>query len=189
MRKKSQLRQKYTALRNALSPEKIEEKSLQVSNRLLELAIWEYEFYHLYLSIAQKKEVDTEFILSILQGKDKNVVLPKSNIADHSLTHFLLTDATVIKPNAWNIPEPVSGVELSPQQIEVVFVPLLAFDQQGNRLGYGKGFYDKFLRQCRPETLKIGLSFFEAEAIIPIEKHDVKLNYCVTPESIYQFSR
>ena len=70
----------------------------------------------------------------------------------------------------------------------MVFVPLLAFDTQGNRVGYGKGFYDTFLTNCKPETIIIGLSFFEAEAAIEdIFESDVPLNYCVTPEKVYKF--
>jgi 5-formyltetrahydrofolate cyclo-ligase len=75
------------------------------------------------------------------------------------MTHFLLTDNTKIKKNKHNIPEPVDGIEVPSHKIEVVFVPLLAFDKQGQRVGW-QGFYDKFLAECSPATVKIGLSFF-----------------------------
>jgi 5-formyltetrahydrofolate cyclo-ligase len=75
------------------------------------------------------------------------------------MTHFLLTDNTKIKKNEYNIPEPVDGLEVPAIKIDVVFIPLLAYDKKGNRVGYGKGFYDKFLAECKPETIKIGLSF------------------------------
>ena len=69
-----------------------------------------------------------------------------------------------------------------------MFVPLLAFDTKGNRIGYGKGFYDRFLADCKPETIKIGLSFFEAEKDFnDVSKDDVQLDYCVTPEELFQF--
>ena len=69
-----------------------------------------------------------------------------------------------------------------------MFIPLLAFDQTGHRVGYGKGFYDLFLKNCKPETLKIGLSFFSAEnEISDVFESDVKLDYCVTPKMIYRF--
>ena len=106
------------------------------------------------------------------------------------MTNYLLTDSTVIKKNSWNIPEPVDGIDIDSQKIDVVFVPLLAFDKRGHRIGYGKGFYDKFLSECRPETLKIGLSFFEAEEIInDISDSDVVLDYCVTPHQHYIFKK
>ena len=104
------------------------------------------------------------------------------------MSHFLLTDYTKIKKNEYNIPEPVNGLPVPSETIEVVFVPLLAFDIFGNRIGYGKGFYDKFLAECKPETIKIGLSFFEAvKQIDDVFESDVKLDYCVTPEKIYTF--
>ncbi|HSK11967.1 MAG TPA: 5-formyltetrahydrofolate cyclo-ligase, partial [Phnomibacter sp.] len=80
------------------------------------------------------------------------------------------------------------GTLLDPTDIDVILVPLLAFDEQGHRLGYGKGFYDRFLKDCRPDALKIGLSWFEAETALPeIGAHDVPLNYCVTPHRLYVF--
>jgi 5-formyltetrahydrofolate cyclo-ligase len=104
------------------------------------------------------------------------------------MTHFLLTDNTKIKKNEYNIPEPVDGLEVPTKKIDVVFVPLLAFDKSGHRAGYGKGFYDKFLTKCKPETIKIGLSFFEAEdQIEDVFENDVKLDYCVTPNEVYEF--
>jgi 5-formyltetrahydrofolate cyclo-ligase len=75
------------------------------------------------------------------------------------LSHILLTDATPIKPNSYGIPEPTGGIAVSPATIEVVFVPLLAYDINGNRIGYGKGYYDRFLAQCDPKCNFIGLSF------------------------------
>lgn len=185
---KKALRTKYKALRQELSESDIEEKSLAIANQLLQLDIWDHSFYHLFLPIVSQKEVNTEYILNVLQGKDKNVVLSKSNFEDYSMTHFLLTDTTVIKPNAYNIPEPVDGIEIQASQIDVVFVPLLAFDVNGHRVGYGKGFYDRFLSSCKPDTVKIGLSFFEAEAAFDtVDLNDVTLDYCVTTGATYNF--
>ena len=93
-----------------------------------------------------------------------------------------------LKLNTYNIPEPIDGIPIANTSIDVVFVPLLAFDLKGNRVGYGKGFYDNFLADCKPETIKIGLSFFEAEAEIEdVFKNDIPLDYCVTPKQIYTF--
>lgn len=185
---KKELRKKYKALRKNLSVDQIEAFSLAISNQLLQLDIWNKSFYHIFLPIEEQKEINTEYILNILFGKDKNVVVSKSDFTTNTLTNYLLTDTTVIKKNAYNIPEPVDGIEIANSKIEVVFVPLLAFDTQGNRIGYGKGFYDKFLASCKPETLKIGLSFFKAEAeISDTYTNDIALDYCVTPKEIYKF--
>ncbi|MDT0645603.1 5-formyltetrahydrofolate cyclo-ligase [Zunongwangia sp. F260] len=188
--KKKFLRAKYKELRLGLSKETIEDLSLQIANQLLTLPIWDYQFYHLFLSIAEQKEVDTEPILHILQGKDKNVVLPKTDAPTNELINYLLTDTTVIKTNRWNIPEPQDGIELNANKIDAVFIPLLAFDKSGHRVGYGKGFYDKFLAACKEDVIKVGLSFFEAEKEIEdIYQSDIPLDYCVTPENTYSFKK
>jgi len=187
---KKKLRSKYKDLRAQLSLKDIDDKSLGIANKLLELPIWDLSFYHIFLSISEKKEVDTEPILHILQGKDKNIVLSKSNFTTHKLTNYLLTDASVIRKNEYGIPEPVEGIEIPSEKMEVVFVPLLAFDIHGNRVGYGKGFYDIFLSQCNTNVIKIGLSLFEAENEIPeILDTDIALDYCVTPNKIYTFKK
>lgn len=187
---KKELRQQYKTLRAALSPEEIEEKSLAIANQLVRLDIWNHLYYHLFLPIREHKEVDTEFLLQVLAGKDKEIVVSKSDFSTRKMTHFLLTDNTKFKTNEYNIPEPVDGIEVPAGKIDVVFVPLLAFDQKGHRVGYGKGFYDLFLSECKQGVLKIGLSFFEAEEeIAGIFESDVALDYCVTPNKVYRFSQ
>ncbi|WNH08458.1 5-formyltetrahydrofolate cyclo-ligase [Thalassobellus suaedae] len=185
---KSELRKTYKTLRNNLSENDIDECSLAIANQLLKLPIWEYVFYHIFLAIEEQKEVNTDYILNILSGKDKNILISKSDFDTGDMTHFLLTDSTVIKKNKYNIPEPIDGIEISSDKIDVVFIPLLAFDKKGHRIGYGKGFYDRFLAGCKPKTIKIGLSFFEAEIeISDVYESDIKLDYCVTPEQVYRF--
>ncbi|SEP89981.1 5-formyltetrahydrofolate cyclo-ligase [Hyunsoonleella jejuensis] len=185
---KKELRKKYKTLRFELTENQIDDFSIAIANQLLKLPVWEYSYYHIFLSIEALKEINTDYILNILSGKDKNIIIPKSDFETGELTNYLLTDNTVIKKNNYNIPEPVDGIEISNNKIDVVFIPLLAFDKSGNRVGYGKGFYDKFLSQCRPETLKIGLSFFEAEDEIgDVFQGDIGLDYCVTPKTLYNF--
>jgi 5-formyltetrahydrofolate cyclo-ligase len=185
---KKELRQKYKELRKQLSENEIEEWSLQIANQLIRLDIWQHSFYHLFLPIESQKEVNTEYILQVLAGKDKNIVLSKSDFSTREMTHFLLTDNTTIKKNEYDIPEPIDGLEVPVSKIDVVFVPLLAFDEKGNRVGYGKGFYDKFLAACKPEILKIGVSFFESENVISdVLNTDIQLDFCVTPTKVYNF--
>ncbi|PVX46040.1 5-formyltetrahydrofolate cyclo-ligase [Flavobacterium sp. 103] len=185
---KKALRTKYKALRKELSEIEIEEKSLAIANEILKLPIWDKTYFHVFLPIEEQKEVNTEFILHLLSGKDKEIVISKSDFETRNMTHFLLTDNTRIQKNEYNIPEPLDGLEVPATKIQVVFVPLLAFDKKGNRVGYGKGFYDKFLSQCKPETIKIGLSFFEPEELISdVFESDVLLDYCVTPNGVYEF--
>ena len=185
---KKELRKKYKDLRQQLTSLEIEEMSLDIANNLLKLNIWNKTYFHLFLTIEEQKEINTEFILHILQGKDKEIVISKSDFSSLEMIHYLLTDNTKFQKNEYNIPEPIDGLEVPVSKIDVVFVPLLAFDIKGNRVGYGKGFYDKFLANCKSETIKIGLSFFEAETQIEdFSENDIRLDFCITPEKIYAF--
>lgn len=186
---KKDLRLIYAQKRSEISEQSLLNSSLSIANQMLTISVWSLEYYHLYLPISAKNEIDTSFILSILQGKDKNVVLPKVD-SKKKLKHFLLLDSTQLVVNSWGVPEPVDGIEISPSKIDVVIIPLLAYDKIGNRVGYGKGFYDVFLSSCRPETIKIGLSVFPPEdKITDVEATDIALDYCVTPERVYSFSK
>lgn len=185
---KKELRAKYKELRQQLSETQIEEMSLLIANRLLQLPIWDKNYFHIFLPISEQKEVDTEYILHLLSGRDKEILISKSDFETRKMTHYLLTDNTRIRKNEYHIPEPVDGIEVPSGKIEVVFIPLLAFDKQGNRIGYGKGFYDKFLSGCNTSTIKIGLSFFEAETIFDeIFESDIRMDYCITPDTTYTF--
>lgn len=184
---KSALRKKYISKREELVTAEIEAMSLAISNRALELPIWDGTYYHIFLSISEKKEVDTEFLLHILQGRDKSIVVSKTNFKNFELEHYLLQENTRLEVSNYGIPEPVDGIEIDLEKLDVVFVPLLAFDIQGNRIGYGKGFYDRFLSRCPSETIFVGLSLFEAEDVIPSTIDDVKLHFCITPTKTIQF--
>jgi 5-formyltetrahydrofolate cyclo-ligase len=185
---KKEARIKYKNLRKNLTAQERDEKSCAIANSLLKLPIWHKQYFHVFLSIEEHFEVDTEYILHILAGKDKDVLISKSDFETRKMTHYLLTDGTKIRKNDYNIPEPVDGIEVPDTKIDVVFVPLLAFDKKGHRVGYGKGFYDRFLSQCKPEVITVGLSFFEVEnEISDVHKNDFALNYCVTPSKIYSF--
>tara|TARA_R110002049_G_scaffold77568_11_gene198427 strand:+ start:58 stop:618 length:561 start_codon:yes stop_codon:yes gene_type:complete len=184
---KAELREKYKLLREGITASEIEEYSLQISNNSLKLDIWNFTYYHIFLPISEKKEVNTEYILHILQGKDKSIVIPKADFTTTEMTNYLLQENTVFRRSSYGITEPVSGIEISHNLIEVVFVPLLAYDTKGNRIGYGKGFYDRFLKNCKPNALFIGLSFFPPEENIVHEIIDIPLDFCVTPHKTYKF--
>ncbi len=175
-------------MRTALSQEELESQSIAIANNALGCDIWNYEYYHIFLPIARLREINTEYLLSILSGKDKHILLSKSNFEEQSMAHYLLTDSTRLVENIYGIPEPLNGIEISSKKIDVVFIPLLAFDKQGNRVGYGKGFYDRFLASCKPDVMKVGLSFFEPESeIIKKDIHDINLDYCITAKEVYSF--
>lgn len=185
---KADLRTKYKELRKQLTFDEIMNDSLIIANHCVDLPIWDKTYFHLFLPIEKQKEINTEFILQILAGRDKEIVISKSNFEDLSMTHYLLTDNTTIKVNSYGIPEPTDGIEVPINKIEVIFVPLLAYDKKGNRVGYGKGFYDNFLSKCKAESIKIGLSYFDPEDIIDdTQDNDISLDYCITPFGVIKF--
>lgn len=185
---KHELRKKYKDLRANFTTSRISDLSMDLANHALQIPVWDFFYFHIFLSIEETKEIDTLPLITLLQGKDKNVVIPKTQGAN-TLENYLLTDSTPIKKNKWGIPEPVDGILIPENKIDVVFVPLLAFDLKGHRVGYGKGYYDTFLNKCRQETVKVGLSLFEPEDndITDVHENDVQLDYCITPEKTYAF--
>jgi len=186
---KQELRKKYKELRQAMPLEATHDESLAIANKLLTLDIWSKTYFHIFLAMENQKEVHTDFILNILAGKDKEVIVSRSDFESCNMVHYLLTDNTKLVLSSYGIPEPVEGIEVPSAKMDVVFVPLLAFDKKGHRVGYGKGFYDRFLAECKPDVVKIGLSFFEAEANdIPHNPTDIALDYCVTPKRVYRFN-
>ena len=187
MKTKQEIRKLYKSKRSKLTDTEIDDQSLAIANQLLSIPIWSKTYYHLYLPIKKQKEVDTSYILHILQGKDKHILLSATNFGDLSLSHYLLTDTTKLKVNSYGIPEPIDAIEIDVQKIEVVFVPLLAYDRKGNRVGYGKGIYDRFLQKCQNDVIKIGLSFFEPlTENVEFSVDDQELDYIVTPNQIYK---
>ena len=100
----------------------------------------------------------------------------------------IIDDNTVFEMNKYGIEEPIDGLDMFATEIDLVIVPLLCFDKKGYRVGYGKGHYDRFLKSCRKDCLKIGFSYFEpVDKIEDIDKYDIKLNYCITPFNIFTF--
>lgn len=187
---KAEAREFFKEKRNILSLQQIDKLSLQIANQSLQLKeIWSKQTYHIFLSIERQKEVDTSYLLHILQGKDKNITVSKTDFVKFSMTQILITDQTQLKLNKWGIPEPVEGIKIEANQLDVVFVPLLGVDLNGQRVGYGKGFYDRFLALCKPDVLKVGLGFFA-----PIENNfedcestDIALDFLITPNEVHSF--
>lgn len=194
---KSDLRQQFLQKRKALSPAEVNRRSELITAHF-------FEFLgrnklanapgtiHTFLPIQRQNEVDTWLIIHGLWESyyHLNVAVSVTDVSENILRHYSLFPQTMLIENRWGIPEPVSN-DLHPQlpgDFDIVLVPLLAFDQQGQRIGYGGGYYDRFLAECRPDCIKVGLSLFEPiERIDNIELTDVRLNICITSQQIYVF--
>ncbi len=189
---KSEARKKYLSQRKSISQEAHSLKSLAIANAVLSMDVWKSNVFHVFLPIEKLMEVNTFPLINLLRARDKAVVVPRvvgTLNATESLPRMehLLYDSAKTSTGASGICEPLGTDIIDPQIIDVVFLPLLAFDVNGNRVGYGKGFYDVFLKECRPDVIKIGLSFFEAEEIIESNANDVAMDFCATPTKIHTF--
>ncbi len=188
---KQALRELYKQRRAAL-----EEKECLRLNDLLLIQFQQLEIPYdvnvllSYWPLQQFTEVNTFLMTGYLQFRlpGLQVAYPVADFTHHTMKILLVNDDTDFKKNAYGIAEPVNGISIAPADIDMVFVPLLAFDKTGHRLGYGKGFYDRFLPACREDSMKIGFSYFEPmDAIEGISQFDVPLTTGITPDSIYEF--
>jgi 5-formyltetrahydrofolate cyclo-ligase len=145
---------------------------------------------HTYLAIEDQNEVDTENICNYLTFKNPRIkiVVPKINLNEGEMQHYIFNEDVEMASNSFGIIEPVKGEKVSAEEIDLVITPLLAFDKKGYRVGYGKGFYDKFFLQCNNDVIRVGLSFFDSEEIIvDVDAYDIPMHYCITPHSVYTF--
>lgn len=189
---KAALRKIYQDKRQALSGEDIQNLSRRVCRLFFQkISLKEVRHLHIFLPIARHNELDTWPIIRQLQKEHPaiGIVISRTNWQEKRMEHFHLNEATILKENKWGIPEPVEGLSCPVQHVDLVLLPLLAFDLQGHRLGYGAGFYDRFLAECASDTKKVGLSFFPplSTPIEDVGEHDIPLNACITPAQAYYF--
>lgn len=188
---KQELRKVYLQKRQALSEAEYAQLSFQLyQNFFSALDLSFIKVLHTFLPITSKKEVDTWLMIDRIRREYPHIriSIPKVNNKTSELESFFFEGLHQLATNEWGIQEPKQGIPTEPEKIDLVLVPLLAFDQSGHRVGYGKGYYDKFLITCRPDCKKIGITLFTAEEKIEDTNNaDVRLNQCVTPSKVYQF--
>lgn len=162
-----------------------------ILNELMKIQWDDYNYVHLFLPIKENNEVDTFDILHYFKTTypDLKIVVPRTHFADLSMVNVAYDHYhTVLRKNIKNIPEPIYGQIVPIDFIDIILVPLLAFDKEGHRIGYGGGYYDKFLANCREDSLKIGLSLFDPiDKIADCHPYDIKLTHCITPTQTFQF--
>lgn len=113
---------------------------------------------------------------------------PIMHASSLQITALAVEEDTLYQTNQWGVTEPSEGKVVLPEKLDLIFVPMLAFDLSGYRVGYGKGYYDRYLATCRDDVLKIGFSYFEpVEKISDTDQFDIPLTYCITPQKTYEF--
>jgi 5-formyltetrahydrofolate cyclo-ligase len=191
---KSDLRSIYLAKRAALSSIEKAEIDAALLNWVKQLPLQKVKVVHLFLPILVKNEIDTWPIIRHFWNNypEIRVVVPVANFKLREMTSVVLTPTTEIAVNKWGIPEPVKDQphyqEIPPQEIDLVLVPLLAVDKTGQRVGYGAGFYDRFLETAKPTVVTVGLSQFSIldEPISDVLPTDIAIQQVITPQGIIQ---
>ena len=188
---KSALRKIYLAEQKNFTPAERTEKSRRLSDKFFSrFDLSRVGYLHCFLPISKFNEIETDFIFRRIWRDFPHVqtLAPRVDFQTLTMSSLQFSAATVTIKNEWQIDEPPPGQIIAAEKIDLILIPLLCFDERGFRVGYGKGFYDKFLKKCRADCLKIGLSYFApVSEILDADDLDVKLDFCVAPDKIYQF--
>jgi 5-formyltetrahydrofolate cyclo-ligase len=188
---KEVLRKIYLDKRLGLSEAVFEDLSRKLADNFFALVDLSFiRVLHTFLPIRKTNEPDTWIIVDRIRREFPNVriAVPKINNQTSQLDNFYFEGLHQLENNTWGIPEPKQGIPVPTEKIDAALVPLLAFDKTGHRVGYGRGFYDKFLSTCRPDCKRIGLSYFEpVDTISNVHPLDLPLDMVVTPAGIITF--
>lgn len=181
---KAVLREELLRIRRELSDDAYCSKSDRIIQRLKQ----QDEFrdagtIHCYISMNKRKEVNTYPLIKDILSAEKKLVVPVTNFDSMSLSHVHLTHLEELHPNKWGVPEPTGREEIAPHELDLVVVPMAGGDLSRNRMGYGKGFYDRFLN--RVTCPKIGLVFEDCVVDqIPVESFDIPMDLLITDKRI-----
>ena len=189
--KKSELRKSFIAKRREISATERTEKSQAISGNIF--AFFDFtkiSCVHCFLPIERFNEIDTNLIFHEIWQTFPQIqtVVPKVDFQTLEMKSLIYNAETELHENDWNIFEPKHNEFVESEKIDAVFVPLLCADKRGFRVGYGKGFYDRFLKNCRANCLKIGLDYSSPiEEISDVNEFDIKLDFLATPEKVFRF--
>jgi len=184
---KAEIRKQETKKRKELNSVQVSVLSGKLLEQFTMLDLSAVKTLHIFLPIAEKNEPDTFLFIDWLNKyhPQLKIIVPRADFKTSLMTHHHYKGEQDLLKSSFNILEPVNEEEYT-GDIDLVIVPLLAFDDRGYRVGYGKGFYDRFLEGR--ETLKVGLSFFKSVGIIAdTHENDIRLDCCITPDQVIYF--
>lgn len=185
---KAELRKFYKTKRTSITQKELERCSAEIAGHLFSFIDWRNKKVSLFLPIERLKEINTFPILHGLSDLGATILLSRTNFETNGMELFVFENEQQIEINKWGIPEPIGGEKFNPKEVDVVILPLLISNEKGYRVGYGKGFYDRFLNECKSDVLKVGINFFdELVEIDDINVFDIPLDVLITPETIHYF--
>jgi len=187
---KKELRRIYREKRNNISPAE--------RNKFDDLLLIQFQKAQLpfitsllsYWPIEENKEPNTHLFTDFLEFTNPELLIayPKADFATSKMVAVVTNAETDFIKNEHNIHEPGDGYIMRPEEIDMILVPLLTYDKEGYRVGYGKGFYDRYLNNCKKDCIKVGFSYFEpVDSITDKGQFDVPLDLCITPQTVYVF--
>ena len=181
--KKQELRALYKQKRKDLTEIQIKGLQENIYQQIYNLDLSAVKNVHLFLSMPKFKEIDTAPLITWFRNKNKRIVVSKCNFKDNTLSHFYLEENTVLSLNKFGVLEPVAAELVEENKLDLIFIPMLISDDKKFRVGYGKGFYDRFLSNCRKDAKFIGLNFFPPiTAIEDKNEFDIPLHQVISPK-------
>lgn len=186
---KSHIRKEVLRYRRLMSVAVYQERNNTIIDLTLDLLVkTKIGSVHIFLPIQKNKEVNTWQLLTPLTELGNKVLVSATDFEAQTMSHFLYSADLVFENDRFGIPTPSNGQTADLRHVEAVIIPMLAADKLGNRIGYGKGYYDRLLAEMNSEVLKIGLllgPLFDHFSFA--EPHDIALDYCVTPKGVIKF--
>jgi 5-formyltetrahydrofolate cyclo-ligase len=179
---KARVRDILRKRKDAMTPEERAEKSGLIARHLM-LLIAEGETVMVFTS--KEKEVNTRPLIEALFEQKNPVVVPIIQKEDVSLRLSYIRNMSVLVPSTFGVPEPIGNeIPAKPQDVDTIILPMLGFDRAGGRIGYGAGYYDRFLEK-NPGLTKIGIAFGCQEMDgLPIDPNDVRMDLIVTEDGV-----
>lgn len=187
MTSKTEYRNFYKIVRNSLSKDDSENKSGKIFNKIISLnELSNAQTVFVYLSYG--REVSTNNLIEFLFSKSKTILVPKCNMKNETMIPVKISDLNELFLGSYGIREPIAN-SVYKNKIDVAIVPGIAFDKHGNRIGHGKGYYDKFLQD--EKIIKIGLCYSDclSETELPHYSNDLPMDYIVTDREVLKFKQ
>ena len=187
---KKAIREVYLKKRLLIDDDQMNENTSRILTNFSSLQLPEVKHLLSYYPISERKEFNVSEAAEMVRNRFPEVKIswPRIDATNKTMEAVQVRPDGLYSKNIYNILEPIHGDLVEPEEIDLVFVPLVTFDEKGFRIGYGKGFYDRYLVRCRPTILKIEFSFFDpVKSIRDINHFDVPLSLCITPSRIYEF--
>ena len=183
---KSILRKQILSARKILQLEVWQLRNDLLKDRVLEFINKnDFQIIHSFLPIEKNKEIDTWPIIKDLIDHNKKVVISITDFESETMSHFFYDSKIKFRLNRMKIPEPIGASPANIESIQMMLIPLITADKKGNRIGYGKGYYDRLLEPIKDSVVKVGVSMGSLFDSFPFhEPHDIKLDYCITPHEI-----